>query len=222
MTRCAARGGDRGAVGDVPGRRRVPGGHQRPTSGSACPPGSLDLVRESIRRGDQARLRALRPGPERDRPRDGTPSRMLEINGDTPTGLVETGVAQWRWIEDVMPGTDQWNSVHDRLVQRWRDLAESGALDGDRVHFLSPGPRPRRRRRRDGDDRPLHAGLRRAGRAAGGRPAHRRGRLEPGPRGVRGPRRAARSATPSSSTRGRTCSASGSAGCCSTAPRPAR
>jgi glutathionylspermidine synthase len=65
--------------------------------------------------------------------------KMLEINGDTPTGLVESGVIQWRWLEDVMPDLDQWNSVHDRLVAGWRRLAASGALDGNRVHFLYDG-----------------------------------------------------------------------------------
>lgn len=61
---------------------------------------------------------------------------MLEINGDTPTGLVETGIVQWNWMEDVMPEMDQWNSVHDRLVDGWRALRRSGRFDGDRMHFL--------------------------------------------------------------------------------------
>ncbi|MGB3444169.1 MAG: glutathionylspermidine synthase family protein [Actinophytocola sp.] len=100
------------------------------------PAGSLDLIRESIRRGDQAVYARFDLAPTGTDLATGSPVRMLEINGDTPTGLVETGVAQWRWVEEVMPGTDQWNSVHDRLVRRWRDLATSGALDGDRVHFL--------------------------------------------------------------------------------------
>lgn len=100
------------------------------------PTGSLELIRESIRRGDQAVYARFDLAPTGTDLATGTPVRMLEINGDTPTGLVETGVAQWRWVEDVLPGTDQWNSVHDRLVRRWRDLVESGALHGDRVHFL--------------------------------------------------------------------------------------
>lgn len=95
------------------------------------PPGTLALVRRSIERDDPgiyARF-DLVYGP------DGS-VKMLEINGDTPTGLVETGVAQWRWIEDLMSDNDQWNSVHDRLVDRWRSLRTSGALDGNEVHFL--------------------------------------------------------------------------------------
>lgn len=104
------------------------------------PTGSLDLIRDSIRRGDPAVYARFDLAPAGTDLATGSPVRMLEINGDTPTGLVETGVAQWRWVEDVMPGTDQWNSVHDRLVRRWRDLAVSGALDGDLVHFLYLNP----------------------------------------------------------------------------------
>lgn len=100
------------------------------------PAGSLDLIRESVRRGDESVYARFDLAPTGTDLATGTPARMLEINGDTPTGLVESGVAQWRWVEDVLPGTDQWNSVHDRLVQRWRDLAASGTLDGKQVHFL--------------------------------------------------------------------------------------
>ncbi|MER7503510.1 glutathionylspermidine synthase family protein [Nonomuraea pusilla] len=60
---------------------------------------------------------------------DGTgPAKLLEYNADTPTSLVETSVVQWYWLQDVHPGDDQWNSVHERLVDRWREL------------YLPPGP----------------------------------------------------------------------------------
>ncbi len=52
----------------------------------------------------------------------GTP-RLLEYNADTPTGLVEAAVVQWRWLQDVDPSGDQWNSIHERLVDGWRELA---------------------------------------------------------------------------------------------------
>ena len=95
------------------------------------PPGSLDVVRRSIEAGDPALYARfdLAYGA------DGS-IKMLEINGDTPTGLVETGIVQWNWMEDVMPEMDQWNSVHDRLVDGWRTLRRSGRFDGDRMHFL--------------------------------------------------------------------------------------
>ncbi|MFI7696267.1 glutathionylspermidine synthase family protein [Nonomuraea sp. NPDC049655] len=54
---------------------------------------------------------------------DGTgPARLLEYNADTPTSLVESSVIQWFWLQDVHPGDDQWNSLHERLIERWREL----------------------------------------------------------------------------------------------------
>lgn len=52
----------------------------------------------------------------------GTP-RLLEYNADTPTGLVEAAVVQWHWLQDVDPAADQWNSLHERLVEGWKELA---------------------------------------------------------------------------------------------------
>ena len=65
---------------------------------------------------------------------DGTgPAKMLEYNADTPTSLVETSIIQWYWKEDVYPESDQWNSLHERLVEGWRKVA-SRAPSGP-VHF---------------------------------------------------------------------------------------
>ncbi|MFI9390999.1 glutathionylspermidine synthase family protein [Streptomyces bauhiniae] len=56
---------------------------------------------------------------------DGTgPAKMLEYNADTPTSLVEAASAQWFWMEDRFPGADQWNSLHERLVDTWRKQAK--------------------------------------------------------------------------------------------------
>src|SRR5512137_1302506 len=49
--------------------------------------------------------------------------RLLEYNADTPTGLVEAAVVQWHWLQDVDPAADQWNSIHERLVEGWKELA---------------------------------------------------------------------------------------------------
>lgn len=51
-----------------------------------------------------------------------TPLKMLEYNADTPTSLLESAVCQWFWMEDVYPQHDQFNSVHERLVGRWKQL----------------------------------------------------------------------------------------------------
>lgn len=50
-------------------------------------------------------------------------AKLLEYNADTPTGLLEASVVQWYWLEDTHPDLDQWNSLHERLVQAWRELA---------------------------------------------------------------------------------------------------
>ncbi|MGW4701262.1 glutathionylspermidine synthase family protein [Streptomyces sp. NPDC004285] len=62
---------------------------------------------------------------------DGTgPAKMLEYNADTPTSLVEAASPQWFWMEERFPGADQWNSLHERLVEAWRRQAP----------LLPPGP----------------------------------------------------------------------------------
>ncbi|MFF3894842.1 glutathionylspermidine synthase family protein [Streptomyces sp. NPDC001812] len=66
---------------------------------------------------------------------DGTgPAKLLEYNADTPTSLVEAASPQWFWMEERFPGADQWNSLHERLVEAWRKQA---ALlpPGSPLHF---------------------------------------------------------------------------------------
>jgi glutathionylspermidine synthase len=51
---------------------------------------------------------------------DGTGEpRLLEYNADTPTALLEASVVQWHWMEEAKPGSDQFNSIHERLIERW-------------------------------------------------------------------------------------------------------
>lgn len=63
---------------------------------------------------------------------DGVP-KLLEYNADTPTSLLEGAVIQWTWLTDRFPESDQFNTVHERLIERWRELLPR--LDGDIVHF---------------------------------------------------------------------------------------
>lgn len=49
-----------------------------------------------------------------------TPPRLLEFNADTPTALLEAAVIQWQWFRDVLPEQDQYNSIHEKLVEAWR------------------------------------------------------------------------------------------------------
>ncbi|WEB41088.1 glutathionylspermidine synthase family protein [Streptomyces yunnanensis] len=51
------------------------------------------------------------------------PAKMLEYNADTPTSLVEAASPQWFWMEDRFPAADQWNSLHERLVDAWKRQA---------------------------------------------------------------------------------------------------
>ncbi len=65
---------------------------------------------------------------------------MLEYNADTPTSLLEASVIQWDWLQDNFPKADQFNSIHERLVELWRSfkpyLAGSDSL-GPLVHVAS-------------------------------------------------------------------------------------
>jgi glutathionylspermidine synthase len=63
--------------------------------------------------------------------------RLLEYNADTPTALLETAAVQWEWCQSVYgAGADQWNTLHEALVARWRELAEARRLPGGKVHLL--------------------------------------------------------------------------------------
>lgn len=48
------------------------------------------------------------------------PPKMLEYNADTPTSLVEASIIQWFWLTQTRPEDDQWNSMHERLIEGWR------------------------------------------------------------------------------------------------------
>lgn len=58
-----------------------------------------------------------------------TPPKLLEYNADTPTALVEAAVAQWFWLQETRPHADQFNSIHDRLIEAWKRWV------GKTVHF---------------------------------------------------------------------------------------
>ncbi len=66
----------------------------------------------------------------------GQPPKLLEYNADTPTALLEAAVIQWFWLQDRFPAGDQFNSIHERLEAKWRELAQ-GWLPGELVHFAS-------------------------------------------------------------------------------------
>jgi glutathionylspermidine synthase len=63
------------------------------------------------------------------------PPKLLEYNADTPTSLLEAAAVQWYWLEDVFPGANQFNSIHDRLIIRWQELIPY--LPEGRIDFCS-------------------------------------------------------------------------------------
>ena len=50
------------------------------------------------------------------------PAKLYEYNADTPTALYESAIFQWVWLEQAMEqglvpeGADQFNSLHERLI----------------------------------------------------------------------------------------------------------
>ncbi|MDF7681868.1 glutathionylspermidine synthase family protein [Enterobacteriaceae bacterium ESL0689] len=62
---------------------------------------------------------------------DGTGEpKLLENNADTPTSLYEAAFFQWIWLEDQLnagllpPGSDQFNSLQEKLIDRFTILRE--------------------------------------------------------------------------------------------------
>jgi glutathionylspermidine synthase len=51
-----------------------------------------------------------------------SPPKLLEYNADTPTALLEAAVAQWQWLQTVRRGSDQFNSLHEKLIARWTEI----------------------------------------------------------------------------------------------------
>jgi glutathionylspermidine synthase len=62
------------------------------------------------------------------------PAKLLEYNADTPTSIFEAAVFQWTWLEQsidrrIIPSrADQFNSIHERLIEAWRKLGGGRAL----------------------------------------------------------------------------------------------
>jgi glutathionylspermidine synthase len=56
------------------------------------------------------------------------PAKLLEYNADTPTSIFEAAVFQWTWLEQaiergiVAADSDQFNSIHERLIEAWHKV----------------------------------------------------------------------------------------------------
>src|SRR5262245_53443375 len=62
------------------------------------------------------------------------PPKLLEYNADTPTALLEASVIQWYWLKDVDERGDQFNSIHERLIDAWKAVRDR---DPGPVHFAA-------------------------------------------------------------------------------------
>jgi glutathionylspermidine synthase len=65
------------------------------------------------------------------------PPKLLEYNADTPTSLLEAAVVQWFWLEETHSASDQFNSIHERLIALWKELTPH--IRNARVDFCSMG-----------------------------------------------------------------------------------
>lgn len=90
----------------------------------AIPEPFRDWIAESWRRRDGHLYGRL------DFAYDGTgPAKLYELNYDTPTSLFEAAFFQWQWLEDqrdsgrLPAAADQFNSIHEQLVERFAVLS---------------------------------------------------------------------------------------------------
>lgn len=62
-----------------------------------------------------------------------SPPKLLEYNADTPTALLESSVVQWFWLQERFKSSDQFNSIHERLTAKWKELKRY--LKGSPLYF---------------------------------------------------------------------------------------
>ncbi len=105
----------------------------------AIPRHAWDLIAESWRRREPSLYGRF------DLAYDGKGApKLLEYNADTPTALFEAAVFQWRWLEDgrargfLGHDADQFNSLHEKLIQRWREVGRGDDRAG-MLHFTCMG-----------------------------------------------------------------------------------
>ena len=69
--------------------------------------------------------------------------KMYEINADTPTSIFEGSIVQWFWLEDsikegrIPRGSDQFNSMHERLIEAFKVIGKRYVHPNELFHFFS-------------------------------------------------------------------------------------
>ncbi len=106
------------------------------------PPKAIELIENSFRARDKSLYARF------DLAYDGVnPPKMLEYNADTPTSLLEASVIQWQWLSEIYPDADQFNSIHEKLIDAWKNFSAmskplhfAGMLDSEEdaqtLHYL--------------------------------------------------------------------------------------
>lgn len=67
--------------------------------------------------------------------------KLLEVNAQTPTSLLEAAVCQWQWLEDqqargqLNKNDTQWNTIHEGLLEQWQHLTQKRGVQN--IHFCS-------------------------------------------------------------------------------------
>ena len=59
--------------------------------------------------------------------------KLLEFNADTPTSLYEAAIVQWFWLQDFDKSKDQFNSIHEKLINYW--IESKNYLKPGKLHF---------------------------------------------------------------------------------------
>jgi glutathionylspermidine synthase len=59
--------------------------------------------------------------------------KLLEFNADTPTSIFEASIVQWFWLKDFDEPKDQFNSMHEKLIDYWKYLKDY--LYDDKLYF---------------------------------------------------------------------------------------
>ncbi len=63
------------------------------------------------------------------------PPKLLEYNADTPTSLFEAAIVQWYWKQACYPQMDQFNSLEEGLIERFRALMRGIPSQDPRRHL---------------------------------------------------------------------------------------
>jgi len=65
--------------------------------------------------------------------------KLIACSTDTPAGLFDASIVQWNWLQALHEDADQFNGLHESLVERIQSLAV-GTRGRDRLHLTCATP----------------------------------------------------------------------------------